>query len=648
MSAPGRSQACPEPGRRAGPEPLVGSADGPAGRGLARYRAVRFGGSLAAEIEQRADGAVVMRSTEPLGPYPARLTDRLLHWAAHAPERTLVARRVEGGDWHRVGFAQALAGARAIAQALIERGLSAERPVAVLSENSIDHFLLMLGCMLAGVPIVPVSPAYSLLSQDHSKLKHILGVATPGLVFASHGTPYGRAIAAAVGADVEVVLGRGEIEGRRHTPFGELLDTVATDAVERRHAEVDPDTVAKLLFTSGSTKLPKGVINTHRMLCSNQQAIAQCFPELAEAPPVLVDWLPWNHTFGGNHNTGIVLYHGGTLYIDDGKPTPQGIGETLRNLREIAPTVYFNVPKGFEEIAKALEGDAPLRRTLFARVKFFFFAGAGLAQPVWDRLDAVAEAEIGERIRMITGLGMTETAPFGICANRDEVKSGYLGLPAPGWSIKYVPLGKKMECRYLGPSLTPGYWRNPEQTADAYDEEGYFKSGDAVLPIVPGDWSAGVRFDGRTAEDFKLGTGTFVSVGPLRARVIAEGAPYVQDAVVAGLDRDAVAVLVFPRLDDCRDLARLGAQAGVAEVLEAPAVRRFFQQLTDRLWAGGTGSASRVARLRVLEEPPSIDAGEVTDKGSINQRAVLARRAALVEAVYAGRDAATLLPQGRV
>ncbi|HEX7384003.1 MAG TPA: feruloyl-CoA synthase [Burkholderiaceae bacterium] len=613
----------------------------------ARYRPVRFGGSLSATVERRADGSLVLRSTEALKPYPARLTDRLLHWAAAAPERTLVARRVEGGDWHRVSFAQALASARSIAQALIERGLSPERPVAVLSENSIDHFLLMLGSMFAGVPIVPVSPAYSLLSQDHSKLKHILGVATPGLVFASHGTPYGRAIHAAVAADAEVVLGRGELEGRRCTPFGELLAARPTDAVERRHAEVGPDTVAKLLFTSGSTKLPKGVINTHRMLASNQQSIAQCFPELEETPPVLVDWLPWNHTFGGNHNTGIVLYHGGTLYIDDGKPTPQGIGETLRNLREVAPTVYFNVPKGFEEIAKALEVDAQLRRTFFSRVKFCFFAGAGLAQPVWDRLDAVAEQEIGERIRMITGLGMTETAPFGICANRDEVKSGYLGLPAPGWSIKVVPVGEKLECRYLGPSLTPGYWRNPEQTADSYDEEGYFRSGDAVLPIVPGDWASGMKFDGRTAEDFKLATGTFVSVGPLRAKVIAEGAPYVQDAVVAGLNRDDVAVLVFPRLDDCRDLARMPASATPAEVLAAPAVRDFFQQLADRLWATGTGSASRVARLRVLEEPPSIDAGEVTDKGSINQRAVLARREALVDAVYAGTDAAALVPEAR-
>ena len=612
-----------------------------------RYRPVRFGGSLAAHIERRADGCIVMRSTEPLGEYPARLSDRLLHWAQVAPDRTVVARRVEGGDWHRVSYAQAHAAARSIAQALIDRGLSAERPVAVLSENSIDHFLLMLGCYLAGVPIVPVSPAYSLLSQDHGKLRHILGVATPGLVFASHGGAYAKAIAAAVDPSAEVVLGRGELAGRAFTPFGALLATEATAAVDRRHAEVGPDTVAKLLFTSGSTKLPKGVINTHRMLCSNQQAIAQCFPVLTEEPPVLVDWLPWNHTFGGNHNTGIVLYHGGTLYIDDGKPVPQAIGETLRNLREIAPTVYFNVPKGFEEIAKALETDTALRRTFFSRVKFCFFAGAGLSQPVWDRLDAVAEREFGERIRMITGLGMTETAPFGLCANGDEVKSGYLGLPAPGWTIKLVPQGDKLECRYLGPSLTPGYWRNPQQTADAYDEEGYFRSGDAVLPIDPADWHKGVRFDGRTAEDFKLATGTFVNVGPLRARVIAEGAPYVQDAVVTGLDRDEVGVLVFPRLDDCRDLARAAATASPAEVLNAAPVREFFQGLVDRLWAGGSGSASRVARLRVLEEPPSIDKGEVTDKGSINQRAVLDCRAALVDALYAEPpvDPAVLRPR---
>jgi len=606
----------------------------------APFRPVSLGGSLRARFTARADGTTWIESEEALRDYPARLTDRLLHWADVAPERTLIARREAGGAWREIGFAQACAAGRGIAQALIERGLTAERPVAVLSGNDIEHFLLMLGCLLAGVPIVPISPAYTLLSQDHGKLRHIFGVATPGLVFAADGAAFGAAIQAAAAADCEVVLTRGAFDARASTPFSALLATPPSAAVERRHATVGPDTIAKLLFTSGSTKLPKAVINTHRMLASNQQTILQSFPVLAEEPPVLVDWLPWNHTFGGNHNTGIVIYNGGTLYIDEGKPTPAGIGETLRNLREISPTVYFNVPKGFEAIAQAAEVDAQLRATLFKRVRFFFFAGAGLSQPTWDRIDAVAQQACGERIRMLTGLGMTETAPFAICANGADVRSGHVGLPAPGWTIKLVPIGDKCEIRYRGPSLTPGYWRNSEQTADAFDEDGFFMSGDAVRYIDPAAPGKGLLFDGRTAEDFKLSTGTFVSVGPLRARIIAAGAPYVQDAVIAGINRDAVGALLFPNPDDCRDLAQLGHRAPIRDVLDAPAVRAFFQQLVDALWAGGTGSASRVAFLHVMEQPPSIDHGEVTDKGSINQRAALTRRAALVDALYGDATAA--------
>ncbi|MGZ5133231.1 MAG: AMP-binding protein, partial [Caldimonas sp.] len=382
----------------------------------ARYRELALGGSLEAEFVRRDDGSTLVVSREALQPYARRLTDRFLHWAEQAPERTLVAKRVKGGEWRRVSYAEALRGARSIAQALIDRGVSVERPVAILSDNDIEHLLLALGAMLAGVPYAPVSPAYSLLSQDYGKLRHILEQLTPGLVFAS-GPAYAKAIAAVVPAETPLVLGEGTIEGRASVPFADLLATEPTAAVDAAHAQVGPETIAKFLFTSGSTKLPKGVINTQRMLCANQQMIRQCFPGLVAEPPVLVDWLPWNHTFGGNHNIGITLYNGGTLYIDEGKPTPAQIGETLRNLREIAPTVYFNVPKGFEEIANALETDPVLRKTFFSRVKMLFFAGAGLSQPVWDKIDRLAEQECGERIRMLTGLGMTETAPFAICAN---------------------------------------------------------------------------------------------------------------------------------------------------------------------------------------------------------------------------------------
>jgi feruloyl-CoA synthase len=382
------------------------------------------------------------------------------------------------------------------------------------------------------------------------------------------------------------------------------------------------------------------------MWCANQQQMAQSMPVLADpdSPPVLVDWLPWNHTFGGNHNFGLTLVHGGTLYIDDGKPTPALIGETLRNLREIAPTVYFNVPTGFEAIANAMKTDTLLRDTLLSRVRMFFYAGAALAQPVWDTLHAVQEQAIGERIVMGTGLGMTESGPFGIFITRPEVKSGDLGLPAPGLELKLVPSGDKVEVRYRGPNITPGYWRSPEATAEAYDEVGFFCTGDAVAWIDPANPNLGLRFDGRIAEDFKLATGTFVSVGPLRAKIIAAGAPFVQDAVITGLNEKEVGAMLFTT-GAVRTLAGLAADAPLAEVLTDPKVLAHFQQVLNDLAAQATGSANRVARLVLLAEPPSIDKGEVTDKGSINQRAVLKHRAELVAALHAGTAPNTLTPQ---
>ena len=609
-----------------------------------RYRALPLGGSLEADFVRRDDGSTLVVSREALRPYPKRLTDRFLHWAEAAPDRTLVAKRVKGGEWRRVSYAEALKSARAIAQALLDRGVSVERPVAILSDNDIEHLLLALGAMFAGVPYASVSPAYSLISQDYGKLRHILDLLTPGLVFAS-GPAYAKAIAAVVPAGTPVVLTEGAIDGRTTVPFASLLQTVPTAAVDAAYAKVGPDTIAKFLFTSGSTKLPKGVINTQRMLCANQQMIGQCFPALAAEPPVLVDWLPWNHTFGGNHNIGITLYNGGTLYIDDGKPTTALIGETLRNLREIAPTIYFNVPKGFEEIANALETDAVLRKTLFSRVRMFFFSGAGLSQPVWDKLDRLAEQECGERIRMLTGLGMTETAPFAICANAWDVKSGHIGLPAPGLELKLVPVGDKQEVRYRGPNVTPGYWRAPEQTAECFDAEGFYCSGDAATPMDAAQPERGFMFDGRIGEDFKLSTGTFVSVGPLRAGIIAAGDPLVQDVVVAGINRSEVGILIFLRLDACRDFTGLPANAPAHIVLGHEHLRAFLQRLVDTLHSRGTGSATRVARALVLAEPPSIDRGEITDKGSINQRAVLTHRDADVVRMYIGTDRDVIVPR---
>jgi feruloyl-CoA synthase len=606
-----------------------------------RYRDAQVGGCVEATIEQRADGCTLVRSTDPLRWHPERLTDSLEQWAAEAPDRTFVARRGPDGQWQRISYAQMLQRARTIGQALVDLHLSPDRPVAILSGNDLEHLSLAMGALWAGVPFVPVSTAYALVSQDYGKLRHILGVTQPGLVFAS-GPEYARAIQATVGADVAVVMTTGGVEGRAVTPFADLLTKAPGPALDAAHAKVNADTIAKFLFTSGSTKLPKGVITTHRMMCANLQMIRQCLGFLAEEPPVLVDWLPWNHVFGGSHNVGITLVNGGTLYIDDGKPTPHGIAETLRNLREISPTIYFNVPKGLEEIASAMDGDTQLRDTLFKRCRAIMFAGAALNQGVWDKLHAHAEAATGERVRIITGLGMTETAPSCTFAVGTDVASGHIGLPVPGVEIKLVKdasTGGKTEIRFRGPNVMPGYWRLPEQTAEAFDDEGFYRTGDAVRWIDPANPQRGLFFDGRTAEDFKLSSGTFVSVGPLRGQIVLLGDPCVQDAVITGLNRDEVGALLFPRADECRRLAGLPASTPLPEVLHHPTVRAFFQTLSNRLWQSATGSASRVARLHVLAEPPSIDKGEVTDKGSINQRAVLQHREALVEALYAGQAA---------
>ncbi len=603
-----------------------------------RYRPVVFG-VTEVRLEERVNGCTYVEAAQPLGAYAARLTDRFLYWAQATPQRILFAQRekqADGtpGDWQYLHWGEALVAARAIAQALIDRGLTAERPVVILGENSLAHAQLALGCMLAGVPYCPVSPAYSLAATDFARLRHVMDTLTPGLVLAPDEARYGKAIAAVAGTDVDVVLQNGSLSDRATTPFIDLLHTAPTAQVDEALAATGPDTIVKFLFTSGSTRLPKAVINTHRMWCANQQQMRQSMPVLTGEPPVLVDWLPWNHTFGGNHNVGMVLYNGGTLYIDDGKPTPALMGETLRNLREIAPTLYFNVPTGFEAIAQAMQLDAALRKNLLSQVEMFFFAGAALAQPVWDSLYASEEAEIGERIVMTCGLGMTESGPFGLFVTSPNVKAGDVGVPTPGLMLKLVRAGDKLEVRYRGPNITPGYWRAPEATRDAFDDEGFFCTGDAVRFIDETDVHLGLRFDGRIAEDFKLATGTFVSVGPLRARIIAAGAPCVQDAVLTGLNLHEVGALVFPT-PAVRKLAGLATDVPLADVLRHEAVAAHFQRLVDTLARQATGSATRIARLHVMHEPPTLDKGEVTDKGSINQRAVLQHRAALVEALHA-------------
>ncbi len=598
-----------------------------------RYRAVRLG-DLTPHAAWRDDGTLLVRARQPLGPYPSRFTEHLTRWALVTPERTLLSWR-QGEEIARLTYGDVLAATRRLGQALLDRGLSADRPLAILSGNSPEHLLLALAAQHVGVPFAPISPAYSLVSHDFGMLKHALGLLAPGMVFVSDVSRFARALDAAVPADTEVCSARPFRGGRSSTPFDRLLDSTPTSDVDRAHDAVSPDTIAKILFTSGSTGLPKGVINTHRMLCSNQQMILQTLPFLGDEPPVLVDWLPWHHTFGGNHNIGLVLTNGGSLHLDEGRPMPEAFNETVRNLREIAPTVYLNVPKGYEELARALRSDRALAERFFSRLRLLFYAAASLSQHVADEIQSIAERTCGERLVFVTGLGSTETAPMALCRPWGQELAAAIGLPVPGLEVKLVPTAGKFAVRVRGPNVTPGFWRQEELTRAAFDDEGFYSMGDAVRFAAPDDVTQGFVFDGRLAEDFKLASGTWVNVGPLRARVVSHFAPYIRDAVITGHDLNEVGMLIVPDVPACRSLSPALDRATDAQVLRDGLVREHLLTLLDGFAARATGSSTRIARAILLEEPPSLDANEITDKGSLNQRAMLDRRAAIVRELHA-------------
>ena len=595
------------------------------------------------EVRRAPDGSLYMRSTQSIEPYPVRLTDRLEYWAAEAPNRVFLAQRpapdpgqtaeaVTG--WRTVTYREALEQVRRLAQGLLDRKLSTERTVVILSGNSIEHALLALASMYVGVPYAPIAPAYSLQAAEFGTLRQVFERMKPGLVFASEGALFERALKDALPAGAELAVFSSAPAELPSTSFREL-QAAPSAAVEAARNLVNGDTVAKVLFTSGSTGKPKGVMNTQRMLCSNQVMIRMHFKFLADEPPVLCCWLPWNHTAGGNHNFGIALYNGGTLYIDEGKPTPQHFGTTLRNLREVSAVAHFTVPRTYEMLLPHLRRDPVLLETFFRNLKIYFYAAAGLGQRFWDELRDLSFEACGEELAFITGWGATETAPFAICTGPSGANAGWLGLPVPGLELKLTPVGTKVEARVKGPNVTPGYWGDAELTAAAFDEEGYYKTGDAMVFVDPADPGKGLIFDGRLAEDFKLSTGTWVSVGPLRARIIMAGRGLVQDVVIAGHDRNFASALVFPNIGRCRDAAGLDPDAPPADVVAHPAVRQKFQDAFDTLAAESTGSSTFVTRAVILDVPPSLDAKEITDKGSINQKAVLQHRAAIVEDLYA-------------
>ena len=580
-------------------------------------------------------GVLYVTDRRPLGAYPTRITAWLDEWAERAPDRPYLVERNSAHRWVPVTYAEARFRVRALAQALLDRRLSADRPVLILSGNSVDHALLALAAMYSGVLYAPVSPAYSLQSRDLGVLKDIVATMRPGLVFAADADVFARALAL-LGPEVEIVASSATPNARQVTSFGELASTRESRAVDAAHQSVGPDTIAKILFTSGSTGHPKGVINTQRMLCSNQVMLRAVFPFLSHDPPVLCDWLPWHHTAGGNHNFGIVLSNGGTFYIDGGRPTPDGIETTVRNLREVAATAHFTVPRTYEALLPYLKTDADLRSQFFSRLTLFFYAAAGLSQRYFDELQAMAAATTGHELLWVTGLGSTETAPFAMCTGSVGAHAGFVGFPVPGVELKLVPVAEKLEARVRGPNVTPGYWRDPASTAAATDDEGFLRMGDALRPLDHRDPSRGFMFDGRLTEDFKLSSGTWVSVGPLRARVLLELGRYVQDVVIAAPDRAFVAALLFPNLAACRELCDdLAPDASPQAVIEHPRVRATLSHLLADLAAGSTGNSTRIARAMLVDMPPSIDLGEVTDKGSLNQKTTLANRSALVDELYA-------------
>jgi feruloyl-CoA synthase len=576
---------------------------------------------FATQFERRKDGSLILQPLGDLAAYPRRLVDSLELWARAAPDRVLVARRDAGGAWRQVTYSQMLARIQRVAAGLLTRNLSAERPIAILSGNSIEHLTLSLAAMWVGIPYCPVSPAYSQVAGDLAKFRYVMDLLTPGLVAAFEASRFDRALALVpAGAEIVTAL--------------EPLERADAARVEEAHLATDADSIVRFLLTSGSTGQPKAVITTSRMVCSNAAMLRQSMPFIANEPPVLLDWLPWNHTFGGSHNLGLLLAYGGSLYIDDGRPTAAGISETLRNLREISPTVYFNVPKGFEMLAPHLRSDPQLRKMFYQRLRAYFFAGASLAQHTWDELDAASIEELGFKVPMLSGLGATETGPSVTFTTPAMGRSGVIGLPAAGTLVKLAAVEEKLEIRVRSPSVTTGYWRQPELTAQAFDSEGFYRLGDAVRLIDPEQPARGLKFDGRIGEDFKLGNGTWVSVGPLRAELIGALAPVAQDVVIAGLDADFVAVLIIPDVEACATMLECPRTVTRSELASDPRLLAWIRQRLGAHARANPASSRSARRGRVLPIAPSLDRGEITDKGSINQRAVLRHHADLVAELY--------------
>jgi len=582
--------------------------------------------------DRRADGSIILKSTMPLRDGARCIGDWLEHWARQAPDRIFLADRASADvPWSTVSYSDALQQVRAAAAWILAQGLSAERPLVILSDNSVEHALFALAAQHVGVPSAAISPAYSLMSRDFDKLKSMVSLLEPGAIYVSGTKPFAAALAAIKPLHSATIVS-GNAGDTDAISFSSIAATPETPDVGQAFAAITPDTIAKFLFTSGSTGGPKAVINTQRMLTSSQQAKAQTWTFLEDIGEklVILDWLPWSHTFGANHNFNLVLRNGGTLYVDGGKPAPGLFATSLANLRSVMPTVYFNVPRGFDMLIAALRGDEELRTKFFGEVKFAFYAGAALPQNLWDALEELSIQTVGRAMPMVSAWGSTETSPLATDCHFQANRSGNIGVPIPGTELKLVPSGDKLEVRVRGPNVTPGYWKAPELTAQAFDAEGFYLIGDAVTFADPARPELGLFFDGRVAEDFKLNSGTWVSVGTLRVAGIAALAPLAQDIVVTGHGGDAVRFLVFPNIAACRAQVGLPEGADVKDVIGHDKVRTAIAQGLAKLKAQSGNSSGHATRALLLAEVASVDGGEITDKGYINQRAVLTRRASAV------------------
>ena len=599
-------------------------------------------------VERRADGVIVLKSRFPLDPYEPHIPASVTKWAAARPDHIWLAqRRGPERQWRKVSYGEAKQTIDALTQALLDMDLPAGRPVAILSGNSIEHALMTQAAMQARIPAAPVSPAYSLMSQDHAKLKYLFGLVKPAVVMVQDGVMFEKALAALDLDGITVIHVDRAPANIKSVAYADLAATPVTSAVETSIAKITPDTVGKLLFTSGSTGMPKAVINTQKMMCANAKMMMQVRPRPDDAPDgVYLDWMPWNHTMGGNALFNVALTEGGTLYIDDGRPMPGMIDETLRNLREISPTYYANVPAGYAALAAAMEKDDALCRSFFKNLGLLAYGGARLPDDLYDRFQALAVRTTGERFVFYTGWGSTETAPTSTGTYWDTERVGLIGLPFPGVELKMVPAGAQYELRLRGVNVTPGYYGQPELTQKAFDEEGFYCIGDAGVFVNPDDPAQGLIFSGRVVEDFKLTTGTFVLVGSLRTDAIAAASPVIQDALVAGQDRPFIGLLAWPSLDACRRLIG-DMDASLETVVKHPKVRAHLRDglLAHNKAVNGVSSMT-IARAMLMAEPPSIDGNELTDKGYINQRAGLERRAALVKQLYADQPGPDVIVLG--